>query len=123
MSVADRHDLATRRWRLQRRLLNNDRFGLLVIAQAEIARVTQRAFIGHFSEGDFRDQPGAEPVGVPNLGAGRLDGGIVLFERFHDLQEPLQLHRIEARANLACIAEGAVVIDGEDQGAEGARFV
>ncbi|MNI45606.1 hypothetical protein D3C73_1000420 [compost metagenome] len=123
LGVCDRHD----HWRLRLSgrpcLLDHNGFGLLVVAQAEIARMTQRAFVGHFGEGDFRYELGTEPVGAPDLCARRFDGRRFLFERAHDGHEPLQFLSVKSCPDLARIAQGAVLVDGEDQGTKGARLV
>ena len=85
----------------------------LVLAERDEARMAQCALGSEFGEGDFANQAGLDPMRGAAGGARNLQRWLLDFKRSHPVTEILDHFRVEARADLAGIAELAAVAGGE----------
>jgi hypothetical protein len=102
------------------RLLADDLRRLLVRAQALERRVPQSTVVAPLGERDLGDELGLDPVRALGLEAawGIHERGLILLERQQKLVELREGLIVETGADLSGIAQLAVLIDAEQQGAE-----
>src|SRR3954447_10388712 len=101
------------------RTLAHDVARPLVLAQSEEARLTQPAGAGPLGEADLGDEPRLDPVGALRQRLdGLAEGRLVRLERVELLAQVRQRPGVEPGADLAGVAQDAVLVVADEQRAE-----